>query len=41
MIALNPSTNKKSPLHEILSWSTSRPEWQRDALRRIIEKRSA
>jgi len=38
MIALNPSTSKKSPLHEILSWSTSRPEWQRDALRRIIEK---
>lgn len=38
MIALNPSTGKKSPLHEILSWSTSRPEWQRDALRRIIEK---
>jgi ABC-type dipeptide/oligopeptide/nickel transport system ATPase subunit len=38
MIALNPSTSKKSPLHEILNWSTSRPEWQRDALRRIIEK---
>ena len=38
MIALNPSTNKKSPLHEILSWTSSRPEWQRDALRRIIEK---
>jgi hypothetical protein len=38
MIALNPSTSKKSPLHEILSWSTSRPEWQCDALRRIVEK---
>jgi len=35
-----PSVNpkKSSPLHEILQWSTSRPEWQRDALRRIIEK---
>jgi len=29
---------KSSPLHEILQWSTSRPEWQRDALRRIVEK---
>lgn len=29
---------KKSPLHEILSWSSNRPEWQRDALRRIVEK---
>lgn len=29
---------KKSPLHEILSWSANRPEWQRDALRRIVEK---
>ena len=38
MIVLNPSAKKKSPLHEILSWSISRPEWQRDALRRIIEK---
>lgn len=38
MIVLNPSAKKKSPLHEILSWSTTRPEWQRDALRRIIEK---
>ena len=25
-------------LHEILKWSTSRPNWQRDALRRILEK---
>ncbi|NOT18093.1 MAG: AAA family ATPase [Sulfuriferula sp.] len=24
-------------LHEILSWSINRPEWQRDALRRIVE----
>jgi len=29
---------KKSPLHEILKWSINRPEWQRDALRRIVEK---
>ncbi len=29
---------KKSPLHEILSWSLNRPNWQRDALRRIVEK---
>ncbi len=29
---------KKSPLHEILSWSSKRPDWQRDALRRIVEK---
>ncbi|MCX5831725.1 MAG: AAA family ATPase [Deltaproteobacteria bacterium] len=27
-----------SALHEILKWSASRPEWQRDALRRIIIK---
>lgn len=29
---------KKSPIHDILNWSAIRPEWQRDALRRIIEK---
>jgi len=29
---------KSSPLHEILQWSASRPDWQRDALRRIVEK---
>ena len=29
---------KTSALHEILQWSLIRPEWQRDALRRIIEK---
>jgi energy-coupling factor transporter ATP-binding protein EcfA2 len=29
---------KKSPLHEILDWSANRPEWQRDALRRVVEK---
>lgn len=34
--ALTPQ--KTSPLHEILQWSTSRPDWQRDALRRIVEK---
>jgi hypothetical protein len=27
-----------SALHEILKWSVSRPDWQRDALRRIIVK---
>lgn len=27
-----------SALHEILKWSENRPEWQRDALRRIIVK---
>jgi energy-coupling factor transporter ATP-binding protein EcfA2 len=27
----------KSALHEILNWSVDRVEWQRDALRRIIE----
>lgn len=33
-------TQKSSPLHEILQWSISRPEWQQDALRRIVEKGS-
>lgn len=27
-----------SALHEILNWSAGRPDWQRDALRRIFEK---
>jgi energy-coupling factor transporter ATP-binding protein EcfA2 len=27
-----------SALHEILNWSVGRPDWQRDALRRILEK---
>lgn len=27
-------------LHEILKWSTARPNWQRDALRRILENGS-
>lgn len=35
-VSLNPK--RSSPLHEILQWSASRPEWQRDALRRIFEK---
>ena len=30
--------SKKSPLYEILNWSVNRPDWQRDALRRIVEK---
>ena len=32
---------KQSPisaLHEILKWSASQPEWQQDALRRIVVK---
>jgi energy-coupling factor transporter ATP-binding protein EcfA2 len=29
-----------SALHEILKWSESRPDWQRDALRRIISQES-
>lgn len=29
-----------SALHEILNWSVERPDWQRDALRRILEKRN-
>lgn len=32
------ASKKASALHEILQWSATRPEWQRDALRRIIEK---
>lgn len=32
------SKKQTSALHEILSWSANRPEWQRDALRRIVEK---
>jgi len=34
---------KQSPisaLHEILKWSASQPEWQQDALRRIVVKRT-
>ena len=27
-----------SALHEILNWCVKRPDWQRDALRRILEK---
>lgn len=38
MAATGTNTKTTSPLHEILQWSTTRPEWQRDALRRIIEK---
>jgi hypothetical protein len=33
------SVTKQDPisaLHELLKWSGSRPEWQRDALRRIV-----
>lgn len=38
MTASGISPQKSSPLHEILQWSSLRPEWQSDALRRIIEK---
>ena len=38
MTSASVNVKKSSPLHEILKWSMSRPEWQRDALRRIIEK---
>jgi energy-coupling factor transporter ATP-binding protein EcfA2 len=38
MSATKSSPKPQSPLHEILTWSANRPEWQRDALRRIIEK---
>ena len=31
------SKTPTSALHEILSWSLGRPDWQRDALRRIVE----
>jgi len=29
-------TGVSSPLHEILKWAAARPDWQRDALRRIV-----
>lgn len=38
---MSAGTNTKkqtSALHEILNWSAGRPDWQRDALRRILEK---
>jgi energy-coupling factor transporter ATP-binding protein EcfA2 len=37
MTSIGSSKNQTTPLHEILKWSIDRPEWQRDALRRIIE----
>ena len=33
-----PSVKPASALHELLAWSDARPEWVRDALRRIIVK---
>lgn len=33
---LAPATGQTSALHSILAWSTTRPAWQRDALRRIV-----
>ena len=38
MMMATVNVKKSSPLHEILQWSTSRPEWQRDGLRQIILK---
>jgi len=38
MMASSISPKPTSALHEILKWSVNRPEWQRDALRRIVEK---
>jgi energy-coupling factor transporter ATP-binding protein EcfA2 len=32
------ASKQTSAIHEILNWSVNRPEWQRDALRRIVEK---
>lgn len=33
-----PNVMPASALHEILAWSDARPDWQRDALRRIVVK---
>jgi hypothetical protein len=38
MTAKTVNPKQTSALHEILTWSATRPEWQRDALRRIVEK---
>ena len=38
MATVSFNLKKSSPLIETLQWSASRPEWQRDALRRIFEK---
>ncbi len=40
MSAKKPIAAKKSPLEMLLEWSAAdgRPEWQRDAMRRIVEK---
>lgn len=38
MTSIIPLVKKTSALHEILGWSLKQPEWQRDALRRIVEK---
>lgn len=38
MTASTTTPKQTSALHEILNWSVNRPEWQRDALRRIVEK---
>ena len=32
------SVKPASALHELLAWSNARPEWLRDALRRIVVK---
>lgn len=37
MTSINSGQNQTTALHEILTWSVNRPEWQRDAIRRIVE----
>jgi ABC-type dipeptide/oligopeptide/nickel transport system ATPase subunit len=37
MSVITKSATQESALQEILSWSAGRPNWQRDALRRIVE----
>jgi len=38
MSASENTKKQTSALHEVLNWSAGRPDWQRDALRRIFEK---
>ncbi len=38
MSGVTNTQKQTSALHEILNWSSGRPDWQRDALRRILEK---
>ncbi len=36
-MAIDPPHKQKTVLETILEWSTNRPEWQQDALRRIVQ----